>query len=107
MVTVAECLAAVEAEQQSRAARKEQSADLKYKKFYNSFQWRKVRYQFLRTQPRPLRCSVCGVGVADGAKLCVDHIRSVRRHPELRLNLGNLPVDLFSMQYREGFRLGR
>jgi 5-methylcytosine-specific restriction endonuclease McrA len=54
--------------------------------------WRKVRYQFLRTQPRPLRCAVCGRSAADGVTLCVDHMKSVKRYPELRLSLLNLQV---------------
>ena len=92
MSSVSEVLAHAAAEQQQRAVRAERLREQKVKSFYNSFAWRKVRYQFLRTQPRPLRCAVCGRSTADGVTLCVDHVKPVKRYPELRLNLANLQV---------------
>jgi hypothetical protein len=79
VTSVAEALAVIEAAQLRRAARAERLREQKAKSFYNSFAWRKVRYQFLRTQPRPLRCAVCGRSTADGVTLCVDHVKSVKR----------------------------
>jgi 5-methylcytosine-specific restriction endonuclease McrA len=92
VTSVAEALAVIEAAQLKRAARAERLREQKAKSFYNSFAWRKVRYQFLRTQPRPLRCAVCGRSTADGVTLCVDHVKSVKRYPELRLNSSDLQV---------------
>jgi hypothetical protein len=51
-----------------------------------------LRYQFLKTQPQPLRCSACGMTVAEGAKLCVDHIRPIRHHWYLRLEASNFQL---------------
>ena len=45
MSTVAEVLASIEAAQQTRAARAEQSD--KFKRFYNSRAWRAARYRFI------------------------------------------------------------
>ncbi len=92
MTTVAECLAAMEAAEQQKAARAAQSSAKRAKSFYSSPQWRRLRYEFLRSQPKPLACCICGRGVADGAKLCCDHIKSVKRYPELKLTLSNLQV---------------
>ena len=92
MTTVQAALEAIAVAEQKRAARREQSAAKRAKSFYSSPQWRRLRYIFLRSQPRPLACCICGMGVADGAKLCVDHIKSVKRHPELRLRLDNLEL---------------
>ena len=92
MSTVAETVAVIDAVQRARAQKAERLREQKAKSFYNSLAWRKVRYQFLRTQPRPLRCAVCGRSTADGVTLCVDHVKSVKRYPELRLNLSNLQL---------------
>jgi 5-methylcytosine-specific restriction endonuclease McrA len=92
VTTIAEVVRTIEAADAERAARAERLREQKAKSFYNSFAWRKVRYQFLRTQPRPLRCAVCGRSTADGVTLCVDHVKSVKRYPELRLNSSNLQV---------------
>ena len=92
MSTVAEVLEYITATERQKAVEKEQSGDLKLKKFYGSFQWRKLRYEFLRTQPKPLRCCLCNRSAADAVKLCCDHVKSVRRHPELKLSLSNLQV---------------
>ena len=92
MTTVQQALEAVAAVEQQKAARREQSSAKRAKSFYSSAQWRRLRYIFLRSQPRPFACCICGMGVADGAKLCVDHIKSVKRYPELRLRLDNLEL---------------
>jgi 5-methylcytosine-specific restriction endonuclease McrA len=90
MSTVAELISTIDAERLKRAARAERLREQKAKSFYNSFAWRKLRYQYLRSQPQPLRCALCGSGVRDGAVLCVDHIKSVKAYPELRLDMSNL-----------------
>jgi 5-methylcytosine-specific restriction endonuclease McrA len=92
MSTVAELIAHAAAEEQMRAARTKRLRERKAKDFYSSFAWRKVRYQFLRQQPRPLRCSACNRSAADGITLCVDHVKSVKLYPQLRLDIANLQV---------------
>ena len=92
MSTVAELIVHAAAEEQMRAARTKRLRERKAKDFYSSFAWRKVRYQFLRQQPRPLRCSACNRSAADGITLCVDHVKSVKRHPGLKLVLSNLQI---------------
>ena len=77
--TVAEVINAIDYAAAQRAARAERLRERKAKSFYNSFAWRKVRYQFLRQQPRPLRCSICARSAADGVTLCVDHVKSVKK----------------------------
>jgi 5-methylcytosine-specific restriction endonuclease McrA len=89
---VAELLSNIDAAQAQRAARAERLREQKAKSFYSSFQWRKVRYLFLRQQSRPLRCSACGRSAADGVTLCVDHVKSVKKYPELKTTLSNLQV---------------
>jgi 5-methylcytosine-specific restriction endonuclease McrA len=88
-MNVAEVIRSIEIANQTRAARAERARSRKAKDFYNSFAWRKVRYAFLRTQPRPLRCNACKR--TDGV-MCVDHVKSVKRYPELKLSLSNLQV---------------
>ncbi len=99
---VHEVVEAIDAAQLERAAKAKQSGGLKLKKFYSSFQWRRVRYEFLRSQPRPLRCCVCNRTGADGVRLCVDHIRSMRRYPELKTSLSNLQVMCSECNFGKG-----
>lgn len=56
--------------------------------FYASPEWRRLRYAALGKYGR--RCRCCGDTAARGARIVVDHIRSVRTHPHLRLKLANL-----------------
>jgi 5-methylcytosine-specific restriction endonuclease McrA len=92
MTSVAEALAQASADQAQREARAERLRERQAKSFYNSFAWRKVRYAFLRSQPKPLRCGACGRSVADGAVLCVDHLKSVKKYPQLKTSLSNLQI---------------
>jgi 5-methylcytosine-specific restriction endonuclease McrA len=91
-MTVAELMAHAERAASERAARAERLREQKAKNWYSSFEWRKVRYTFLRSQPKPLRCGACGRGVADGAVLCVDHVKSVKLYPQLKTSLLNLQI---------------
>jgi hypothetical protein len=75
MTTVAEAVAAVEAEQQKRAARR--SDESKYVRFYKSKAWARRRYAYLKTLEKPVRCACCGVTAAE-ARLVVDHITPIR-----------------------------
>jgi 5-methylcytosine-specific restriction endonuclease McrA len=92
-VNVGELIRTIEAARARRAARAERAREQKAKNWYGSAEWRRVRYKFLRSQPRPLRCALCNRSAADGGvTLCVDHIKSVRRFPGLRAKLENLQV---------------
>jgi hypothetical protein len=75
MSTVSEVLKTIEAEQQLRSARKEQS-DI-YQKFYKSRAWRAARYQYLKTQPKPLRCACCGATSRE-VRLACDHVIPIK-----------------------------
>lgn len=92
MSTVAETVAVIDAVQRARAEKAERLRERKAKNWYSSFEWRKVRYSFLRTQPKPLRCGLCNRSAADGVTLCCDHVKSVKRYPELKKSLSNLQI---------------
>jgi 5-methylcytosine-specific restriction endonuclease McrA len=89
MPTVAEAIAAVEAEQQLRAARVEQSD--KYQKFYRSRAWRAARYRWLKTQPKPLRCQCCGATSRE-VRLAVDHRVPIKKDWSRRLDPTNFQI---------------
>ena len=59
-------------------------------KFYNSEEWRRVRYLALRASRGV--CELCGVGPTHGHPLHVDHIKPRSKHPELALEISNLQV---------------
>jgi 5-methylcytosine-specific restriction endonuclease McrA len=86
MSTVAEIMAHMEREASERAARKEQSD--KYKRFYNSWPWKKLRYEFLKNKER--RCACCSETIATGERIVVDHIKPIRHFWHLRLDPQNL-----------------
>jgi 5-methylcytosine-specific restriction endonuclease McrA len=60
------------------------------KSFLNSWPWKKLRYRILRERGRVCEC--CKATAADGAKICVDHIKPVRHYWHLRLAASNLQV---------------
>lgn len=55
-------------------------------KFYDSWEWKKLRLYILDTQGR--ECLSCGAK----KELCVDHIKSLHYHWDLRLDASNLQV---------------
>lgn len=75
MSTVAEAVAAVEAEQQKRAKAAEQFD--KYKKFLASKAWRASRWKYMCSQAKPLRCAACGATARD-TRLAIDHVQPLR-----------------------------
>ena len=91
-MNLGEVIRGIEAAEAQRAARAERLREQKAKSYYGTAQWRGVRYLFLRQQRRPLRCSLCNRSTADGITICADHIKSVRRYPELRAKLANLQL---------------
>ncbi len=58
--------------------------------FYESDEWRLVRYEALKFNDG--RCALCGHGRSDGVKLHVDHIKPRSKYPKLELSLSNLQV---------------
>ena len=88
-MTVAELIAHIEAEQLERAARQEQSTELKLKRFYCSRAWRAARFKALRDHG--YKCFYCGATPSDGTtKIVVDHRLPLRHFFHLRLSPENL-----------------
>ena len=58
--------------------------------FYQSFEWRKLRYRVLKKFGQ--RCMCCGQTPADGVKMHVDHIQPLRFFWNRRLDFENLQV---------------
>jgi 5-methylcytosine-specific restriction endonuclease McrA len=86
MSTVREAVAAMERLKKLRPRR-----DLAIKRFYSSRAWRVARYRYLKSQPRPLRCTCCGA-TAMHARLVVDHIVAIKKDWELRLDQTNFQM---------------
>lgn len=62
----------------------------KAKRFYQSDEWRKLRYEVLREQKG--RCQCCGRSAKDGVVLHVDHIIPLSKDWSKRLDKNNLQV---------------
>lgn len=60
------------------------------REFYDSWEWKSARYEALKRYGA--RCMVCGATPADGARICVDHIKPRSRYPELQLDIDNLQI---------------
>lgn len=58
--------------------------------FYQSWQWKKLRYRVLK-EYGPV-CMCCGTSRDDGVRIVVDHIKPVSKYPELALDFNNLQV---------------
>lgn len=58
--------------------------------FYESYEWRKLRYEILLKNGK--RCSCCGATPEQGIFLHVDHIKPLRKYWSLRLDPTNLQV---------------
>jgi hypothetical protein len=61
-----------------------------YKTFYDTDEWRRVRYEALRLHGG--KCCLCGATANGGATLHVDHIKPRSLFPELELDVNNLQV---------------
>jgi 5-methylcytosine-specific restriction endonuclease McrA len=90
MSTVTEAIAAAEAAQQKRAARAEPS-EKRIRSWYNSWEWKKVRYNFL-LKNKERKCACCGATAAQGERIVVDHIKPVRKFWHLRADPENLEL---------------
>lgn len=60
------------------------------KQFYQSYDWRKIRYRILRKYGR--RCMCCRQTLDDGVVMHVDHIEPLRFFWDRRLDFDNLQV---------------
>lgn len=79
------------AREKSKAPRPDQkSSHKKRNPFYQSADWKRVRYEALKRSQG--RCECCGRSPNEGAILNVDHIKPLRRFPHLSLSLDNLQV---------------
>lgn len=58
--------------------------------FYSSWEWARLRYDFLKGRQR--RCECCGATPEDGVRIVVDHIKPIRHHWHLRLDGANLQM---------------
>ena len=58
--------------------------------FYQTKDWRMLRYQALQIHGGACQC--CGATAASGVKIHVDHIKPRSKFPELQLTLSNLQV---------------
>lgn len=72
----------------AKKQKKEKPADTK--KFYTSYEWRKLRMVVLKRDGR--QCACCGATPANGAVMHVDHIKPLRLNWEKRLDESNLQV---------------
>lgn len=78
------------------------AGDEKRKKFYRSYEWRKVRYDILKRDGG--RCQLCGATAADGAVMNVDHIRPLKKYWALRLDPDNLQTLCGACNHGKGNR---
>lgn len=58
--------------------------------FYHSWEWLRLRYEILKKYGP--KCMVCGATPKDGAKICVDHIKSRALFPDYQLDPDNLQI---------------
>lgn len=58
--------------------------------FYQSWDWKRCRYDFIKERER--RCQCCGATPAVGIRIVVDHVKPIRKHWALRLDPKNLQL---------------
>lgn len=61
-------------------------------KFYASIEWKRIRYAVLKEHGTICQCCGQGRNTDKGIQIHVDHIKSLRKFPELRLDKKNLQV---------------
>jgi 5-methylcytosine-specific restriction protein A len=83
--TVAEAVAALaKPERPARAERPD-----RFKKFYNSWEWKRVRYDFI-LKNKKRKCSCCNASAASGERMIVAHIKPIRKYWHLRADPNNV-----------------
>jgi hypothetical protein len=60
------------------------------KSFYQSWEWKKLRYEVLKE--RGGKCQCCGATLENGARIVVDHIKPIRHFWHLRFDKTNCQV---------------
>jgi 5-methylcytosine-specific restriction endonuclease McrA len=90
MSTVHEALAVLEAQEAAARERREQSSAGRYRRFYNSWAWKKLRFAVLRERGR--KCECCNATAVDGAPIVVDHVVAIKKDWSRRLDKTNLQV---------------
>lgn len=70
--------------------RSDAPSDRKISEFYASWEWKRLRYDFIKDKQR--RCECCGASPTDGIRIVVDHIKPIRRFWHLRLDRMNLQM---------------
>ena len=73
-----------------KAAKKRKLAVAKSANFFESPEWRDVRYKALLKHGR--RCGCCGATPETGAILQVDHVKPRSKFPHLALDINNLQI---------------
>jgi 5-methylcytosine-specific restriction endonuclease McrA len=71
------------------------------KRFYRSPEWKRIRYEVLADSPR---CRHCGTSAAAGAKMNVDHKKTLWKRWDLRLKRTNLQTLCASCNWGKGGR---
>lgn len=74
----------------NRQARKHRKWKNDPDKFYDSQEWREIRYKALRKHAAT--CCCCGARASDGVRIHVDHIKPRSKYPRLELDIDNLQV---------------
>ncbi len=69
---------------------KRRAPQIKVDGFYDSREWRELRYQALAMNNG--QCECCGAGKHDGTQLHVDHIKPRSIYPDLELEITNLQI---------------
>ena len=70
--------------------------------FYESWDWKRVRYDFIKNKKR--RCECCGATPDNGERIVVDHILPIRHHWSSRFNISNLQLLCDSCNMGKGSR---
>ena len=83
----------IAAKKRKEEKRAKKSSKYSYKSsnaFYDSREWRTLRYSALKLHGA--KCQCCNATREDGVKLHVDHIKPRSKYPELELELSNLQI---------------
>ena len=70
--------------------RPKKNKERKIHKFYQSREWKELRYQAFVKYGN--RCLCCGGTPQDGIMLQVDHVKPRHKYPELALDINNLQI---------------
>lgn len=80
----------VRSQVRSRPIQDERVDQARIDEFYSSWEWSRVRYDFVKGKNRLCQC--CGASPTDGVRIVVDHIKPIRHHWARRLDPANLQL---------------